>query len=551
MKLLSVLCACSFVLAFRAGALEYYVDNTVGDDKFSGTSKTVAENKVGPFRSITKAVLAAKAGDTVLVIPTGKPYRETVNLYGMKNGEPGKPITIDGQGVTVSGAEECPPAGWRIWKDDVVMRDDFPWKAAGGSYTPFSVVFVVDGKLQLETTACDVLQPGEFCYIPLASNRLFYRPKDKTVPEIEVGQPDGAAVNLDNKAWQSSGMNSILRYNGLKAPTWVKCNGADVPLITAMERLEPGQFTVAGKMLYYRLPKGKTAAGLRTEAVVRDNGVQLGGSTSHVIIKNFNVSHVSNDGYNIHGAAKHIEFYNCNATHCGDEGFSSHETCETLLDGAVYAYCDNGITNVTESVSVTKNVICAYSRHTGYEMQQQSKHTLENIILLDNPGQLGGTGKVMKADNVLIVRTSPGAPSQAINLAGAVELSRFTVAGNSALLRYMGGTGFSMDRCLFAAGQGGIHVRQDDVVTPFALKKVRFGEDSKMEYGGRPPFKIQTVKQWLSTLAEAGKVQDAAIEETAWAAAIVNGKVPSSLPEGIGCSKELLARFCDFITGKH
>ena len=46
-------------------ALEYYVDNTVGDDSFSGTSKTVAENKAGPFRTITKAAHTAQAGDTV------------------------------------------------------------------------------------------------------------------------------------------------------------------------------------------------------------------------------------------------------------------------------------------------------------------------------------------------------------------------------------------------------------------------------------------------------------------------------------------------------
>lgn len=540
-----------FALTFRTMAVEYFVDNTVGDDKFSGTSKTVAENKVGPFRTVTKAAHAAQPGDTVHVTPTGKPYREGVDLYGMKSGEPGKPITIDGHGIIISGSEPCSAEGWRTWKGDIVMRDDFGWKSAGGSYAPFSVVFVVDGKIKVETTACDVLQAGEFCYIPVASNRLFHKPKDKTLPEIEVGQADGTSVKLDNKAWQSSGMGSILRYNGLKAPTWLKCNGSEIPLITAIDRLETGQFTVVGKTLYYRLPNGKKAADLDSEAVVRDNGIQIGGSTSYVIIKNFNATHVANDGYNIHGAVKHIEFYNCNATQCGDEGFSSHDNCETILDGAIYTYCDNGITNVTESVSVTKNAICAYSRHVGYEMQQQSKHTLENIILIDNPGQLGGTGNRIKADNMLIVRTPKGPVSQSINLAGAVELSRFTVAGNSSLLRYMGGTGFSMDRCLFAAGQGGIHVRMDDVAAPFTLKKVRFGEDSKMEYGGKQPFKTQTVKQWLSTLAEAGKAQDSTVEEIPWADELVNAKIPAKLPEGIGCSPELIARFCDFMNEKH
>jgi hypothetical protein len=517
-------------------ATDFYVDNVVGNDTFDGTSKTIA-GATGPFRTITRAAKAGKAGDTVHVNPTGVLYRESANLYGLKGGEAGKPLTIDGHGVTLSGAEPCPPAGWRPWKGDVVMRDDLP----------FSGLLIVDGQMRFASQEYDLLKPGELCYMPTAFNRLFFRPADKTLPEIEVGQPDGTSVKLDPKAWQQSGISGVLRYNGLKAPTSVKINGADTPLVVAKDRLAPGQFSLEGKTLYCNPPQGKPLAQLTIEAVVRENGVQMGGNTAYVVVKNFNARHFYNDGYNIHNAVTKTEFYNCNATQCGDEGFSAHDVCEVTLDGAVYTYCDNAICNVNNAIVTIRNVLCAYSRHNGLEAQQQTVHRVENAILLDNPGQLGAGGSTMTADNLLIVRTAKAPATQAIGGNGIIELSRVTAAGNSGLLRYMGGTRLTLDRCLFAAGQGGIHVRLDDIVAPFALTKVTFGEGMKIDWGARPPFQVLPLDQWLTKLVAGGKGTEAAVAPMTWQEELVLGKHPGKLPAGVGCSAELYERLAAFL----
>jgi hypothetical protein len=319
------------------------------------------------------------------------------------------------------------------------------------------------------------------------------------------------------------------------------------PLITAKERLTPGQFTVEDKTLYFKPPQGKSAAKLRFEAIVRENGIQFGGNLSYVVLKNFTATHVANDGYNLHGNVKHIEFYNCNATQCGDEGFSSHDTCESLVDGAVYSYCDNASTNVVTSVTTIRNAIFAYSRHTGYEMQHQAKHVLQNVIFIDNPVQLSGMGDDLQLDNVLIIRTANGPKTQAFDFACAATLRRVTVVGNSALLRYLRGPSLTMDRCLFGPGQGLWHVRLDDVTTPFTLKNVRFGSGINMEYGAKQPFKTQTIAQWLAGFTDAAKLQDTSVADMPWVADLVAGKLPATLPDGPGCSKELIEKYIAFV----
>ena len=181
---------------------DYYVDNVVGNDAFDGKSEKVAGDKSGPVATIDIALKKAVAGDTVHMNNTGKLYRQSADFYGMKGGEPGKAITFDGHGVTMSGAEVLAADGWKPYKDGIVMRDDM-----------VGVFLIVDGKMVFLTLETDVLQPGEICYVPRLWNRLFYRPSPDKKPEIEVGQPDGSSVKLDPKAWQAAGMpNGIIRH---------------------------------------------------------------------------------------------------------------------------------------------------------------------------------------------------------------------------------------------------------------------------------------------------------------------------------------------------
>lgn len=507
-------------------ASEFYVDCKMGSDTAKGS-------KTAPFKTITRAAKELTPGDTLNVIPGKTAWPEQVNLYGLKGGEPGKPIVIDGHGVWLTGADPIPPGEWKEEANGL-------WSHTGMAYTKF---LVVDGKLVLETMNYSTLKPGELCYSVKAYNRLFYKREGKIIPEMQVGQPDGSTISLDPKKWQQSGLpGGIVRYNKLKTPTWVKVGDVKKPLVRAKERLAPGQFCIDGKTLYYFPPAGKRPGEMKIEAVVRTNGIQLSGKTRNVIIRNFNVRNVANDGYNIHGAVKGVEFYNCNARDCGDEGFSAHDQCETLLDGAVYVNCDNGITNVNKCKSITRNVICVSSRTTGYEAQQQSEHIIENLILIDNPHQLGSGGSSLTADNILILRTSGGVATRAINGKNKLNLKRVTIVNNTNLLRLVGEVDCRIENSLIGGNQGIIHVGQDKPKDLIKLEGVKFGGGITMEWGARQPFKREPLVDWVKKSIKTG----VSLIDTKALDALTKGEIPKDIPKG-GCSLDLLKRAMKFL----
>ncbi|MFA6292519.1 MAG: right-handed parallel beta-helix repeat-containing protein [Victivallales bacterium] len=535
---------CFFSFATSSMAVEYYVDNNAGDDAFSGTSKTVSENKVGPFRTILRAVKLAGAGDTVNLVPGDKPWREAVVLnthptWYHRGGEEGKPLIIDGHGSWISGADICPSKDWK-------KEDDGVWTHSGMAYSGF---MVIEGRLENQVSDIDVTEPGELCYQGWA-NRLYYRVRDNRspMPAIELGQPDGSTLSIEPKDWQYAGRPGFNRYCGstpkpadIKPPTWVKIDGRESKLACARERLAPGKFTISDKKLYFRPPEGKRPGDMPIEAVVRENGVALGGSTSHVVIRNFNVRHVYNDGYNIHGGCKKIVFNNCNAEDCGDEGFSSHDNCETLLDGAVFLRCDNGLNNVNSSVSASRNVVIADCRSLGYEGQQQSRHEVENLILVDNPlSCVNFTGR-----NILIVNT--GKRPVGIGLAGESSLDRLTVSGPShdRLLHLYGASRVDISRSRFEdGGKGVVHIRHSDPGI-LRIKDSLFHPDTVVEWGAGQPFKRMK-------LADAAKDQalpfsGAGVIETPLLEALTRGERPAVIPKDSGCTAELIERYLEFM----
>lgn len=526
------------VLGLSAGAeaAEYFVDQVKGDDSFLGLSREPGAQKEGPLKTITRAAHLAGPGDTVRVIPSGGDYRQTVDLYKMRDGEPGKPITIDGGGVWLNGADPCPAEGWQDAGGGL-------WSLTGMN---FSEMLVIDGKLSFSTMEYDLLVPGEFCYMPNSFNRLFYRQVGKEVPVVEVEQK-GTMVALDPAAWQHSGMSGILRYNGLTRPGTVRNEGKDIPLVQAKDRLKSGQFCVADKVLYIRPPQGIHPSALRIEAVVRMNGVQLGGATKQVIVRNFNVRHVFNDAFNVHGEVKEISFYNCNAEDCGDEGFSSHGTCQTLLDGATFLRCDNGINNVNKTVSVSRNILSAFMRHNGYECQQESEHTLENAILIDNPNQLTGKGKKLVVDNVLILRTPQG-PAKTVAISAEVDdmvLRRITAAGNTALIFNTTGKPMTLENCWFGGNQGSIYIRLDNPLSAMLWRDVTLG--AGLQVSGRVG-KPLAFESWLAEGGASLSANGVRIDAALSLAALWQGALPA-LPapeQARGCSLALYQRYLAF-----
>lgn len=144
---LAVLLAC---MAAAAHCAEYYVDPSVGGDDLDGLARVREGEKGGPFKTISRAIKAARAGDTIHLTPSEKPWRQMADFYGCKGGEPDRPIVLDGHGVTLTGADPCPSDGWTVWKDDVLVRTDI---------RP-AVFLMADDRMVFETLDFNVLGPA-------------------------------------------------------------------------------------------------------------------------------------------------------------------------------------------------------------------------------------------------------------------------------------------------------------------------------------------------------------------------------------------------------
>jgi len=481
-------------LAYYAQAADYHVDNVKGNDAADGQSPSTA------FRTIAKAIATAKGGDTIHLTPTGELYRESADFYRHPGGAEAAPLILDGHGVTLSGSDPCPPDGWKtddanglVYREDMVSR----------------IFLLVDGAMVFDTPTqpFNQLRPGEFCW---QEGRLNFNPPPGRLAEsqlVEVQRPDGTFAALNPKSWQisHSQIKTVRRYNGFpEPPAAVKLNGKPVKLLSdeqRLSRIEPGQWGVIGERMHFKPPTGKTIGQLKIECVVRSNGVQFGGNTAHVTVRNLNATHVYNDGYNIHGDVRAIRFENCNAHQCGDEGFSSHDTCETFLDGAVYTECDNGIFNVNQCKAVTRNVICARNRHVGFGATHETEQTIENLILVDNPSQFtAGLQDKITADNLLIVRTDKvvGGTSQAVSLGGGpVTLKRFTALGNTSLFSIQPQAKLTLESGFFGPGQGAFVVQHDDPSSLLTLKELLVHSSQTVQWGGRTSWKTDR----LSTLS--------------------------------------------------
>jgi hypothetical protein len=540
----TVLAAAVLWLAFlplRGVAADYYVDNVKGDDHFDGLRKEAGPGGAGPFRTISRGLKAASAGDTVHLNPTGELYRETADFYGHKGGEPGKPLTLDGHGATLCGSDPCTPDGWTEWQGGVLKRDDMVSQC----------FMLVDGEMVFGEIEFNMLTPGEFCVLPAFDGRLYFYPpagKQATDCKVEVTDADGTAVTLDPAKWQGSGsrIGAVRRCPVAGKPQAVKLDGQQVPLVTAKERLKPSAWSLEGKTVYFRPPAGKNVKDLKIEFSTRTNAVQLGGETAHVVIRNLNVCYVFDDGYNIHGHVTDCAFYNCNAHHCGDQAFSAHDACETVVDGAVYDLCCMGVANVnTKGYSVTRNVTILNSRSFGFLIQTDGRpiedvhHELSNAVLVNNPTQVSASN--LKMDNVLLAVTPSYPPRYGYPIGGGehVEALRTTIAYG--VLR----TGTAEVKVADSVLACGFHVRADDPLAVLKLSNVTFGQDGVVEWGSQPPWKRRPIAEWLGDASAAGAARDCRMADLGWVQKVMKDRRLEQLPAGVGCSAEVWQRFFD------
>ena len=99
---------------------DLYVNNTIGDDHFTGRQPTGRPDGSGPVRSIGRALALAQEGDQVHVANTGHAYRESITLMGSHNSGSGSvPFVLAGGGAVLDGAAPVPVGRWENYRQAV------------------------------------------------------------------------------------------------------------------------------------------------------------------------------------------------------------------------------------------------------------------------------------------------------------------------------------------------------------------------------------------------------------------------------------------------
>lgn len=116
-----ILCgaAALFAAGSDAAARDIFVHNQAGDDRSNGSTAEQIDEKLGPVRTIRRAVQIAQKCDRIVVANTGVPYRECITLQGGRNsGLPGVPFILEGNGAVLDGSRKLSFSDWHpVGKD--------------------------------------------------------------------------------------------------------------------------------------------------------------------------------------------------------------------------------------------------------------------------------------------------------------------------------------------------------------------------------------------------------------------------------------------------
>lgn len=296
------------------------VDPAAGNDANDGIT--------APVKTIAHALSLAGPGDTVHLAPAH--YREPV-VFLHKQGEPGKPIILDGHGCTLDGAVPLDPAAWTQVEPGLYRNDHLlPMNPA----TLLRWFFVWDSRMNHMGRTCKGpsaalkkpadLQPGEWTYESAAP----------ITRESKNGKP-----------WDAAAL--------------------------------PGAF-------YLRIDPSKTLADCRILAPIQANGVSFSGPCENLVIRNVTATHFHNDGFNIHGNQKGLRFENIRALECGDDGFSAHETAECEVDGFTSIGNSTGLCDVGASRTHYRNVLIRDCLGTDIFFVSHGEHRIENALVEAN-----------------------------------------------------------------------------------------------------------------------------------------------------------------------
>lgn len=272
--------------------------------------------------TIAHAIKLAAPGDTIYLEP--KVYRDYAGFHG-KKGEPGKPITLDGNGATLKGSDPLDPAQWRQ------------------------------------------VSPGLF-----AADHLLPRLSDAVI---------GRWFFLIDGKMQRMGRTSKGKSVGLRKPEELK--PGEWTFVKDVSREKPPSQQIYGSF-YLCLAPGQDLASAGIEIPVRSAGVQFSGDNAHLIIRNLTATHVYNDGFNIHGDCRNVIFENIRAIECGDDGISAHESAQYQVDGFVSIGNSTGICDTGTAQTSYTNVFIADCIGFDLYFLDEGRYSLTNAVVLSS-----------------------------------------------------------------------------------------------------------------------------------------------------------------------
>lgn len=96
-----------------AWAADLYVNNVAGDDLNDGRTERTSGNRVGPFKSIGRALREARPGDRIVLTKNDEPYHESVTIESTRHsGYADAPFEIVGNGAVIDGSRPVPVGAW-------------------------------------------------------------------------------------------------------------------------------------------------------------------------------------------------------------------------------------------------------------------------------------------------------------------------------------------------------------------------------------------------------------------------------------------------------
>lgn len=308
----------------------------------------------GPVKTISRAIRIAKPGDTIHLLPIV--YRDYAGFYGIQ-GEPDKPIILDGHGATLEGSD---PIDLQQWKE------------------------VKPGLFR-----CSELRP----YLaPSILGRWFFLINGKMV---HMGRTSKGSSVPFKKAEK------------LRPNEWT--------FVEDPSKRKPNSKQIFGDF-YIKLPPGQKLSEANIFVPIRSAGVQFSSNKSkhnaHLIIRNLTATHPYNDGFNIHGHCEDVLFENIRAIECGDDGISAHETAQYRVDGFVSIGNSTGICDTGASQTSYNRVFIRDCLGFDLYFLDTGRYSLSNAVVFSSAARtLHLTGRAkqgrpcsLKLNNVFIRR---------------------------------------------------------------------------------------------------------------------------------------------------